>query len=167
LVGLSCAEAVFFPVPPDVMLAPMCLAEPRRAWRLAALTTLASVAGGVLGYLLGMFAFDLLEPLLHDAGYWPRYQEVQAWFGRWGFWAVLLAGFAPIPYKLFTIGAGVIAMSPLPFILASIAGRGARFYLVAALMAWAGRSMEGALRRYVDRVGWILVLAVLAVYLLF
>jgi len=165
--GLSFAESCCFPVPPDVMLAPMSLAHPERAWRLATLTTLASVAGGWLGYALGGLAFDWVQPLLRDAGYWPAYLQVREWYTLWGFWAVFLAAFSPIPYKVFTISAGVIGMSLIPFTLASLIGRGARFFLVAAVMAWGGQRMEGALHRYIDRIGWILVLVVLTLFLLY
>jgi len=155
--GLSFAESSFFPIPPDVMLAPMSLAQPARAGWFALLTTLSSVAGGVLGYVIGMFAFDLIEPLLRESAYWDKYLLAQAWFGRWGFWAVFLAGFSPIPYKIFTIAAGAAAMALGPFVLASLVGRGARFFMVAGLMAWGGPRMEAALRRSVDRIGWITV----------
>ncbi len=167
LAGLSFAESSFFPIPPDVMLAPMSLANPARAWWFAALTTLASVIGGLFGYGIGVFAFDLIEPLLHDAGYWPKYLQAKSWFDEWGFWAVLLAGFSPIPYKIFTITAGAIAMPLLPFALASVIGRGARFFLVAALMAWGGERMEALLRRYIDRIGWLLVVAVVAAFMIY
>lgn len=164
--GLSFAESSFFPIPPDVMLAPMCLANPARAWRLALLTTAASVAGGLFGYLIGHHAFEAIEPLLLDAGYWDRYQVAVTWFERWGFWAVFVAGFSPIPYKVFTIAAGALSMALLPFTLASLIGRGARFYLVAGLMAWGGARMEAALHRHIDRLGWATV-ALVAVGALF
>lgn len=154
LCGLSFTESSFFPIPPDVMLAPMCLAQPSRAWWFALLTTLASVAGGLFGYLLGHFAFDWIEPWLRDSRYWPSYLTAVDWFDRWGFWAVFVAGFSPIPYKVFTIAAGVVSMALLPFTLASLIGRGARFFLVAGLMAWGGARMEAALHAYVDRLGW-------------
>lgn len=167
LAGLSFAESSFFPVPPDVMLAPMALAQPKRAWFLALVTTVASVLGGVAGYLIGMFAFELVEPLLHSAGYWEKYQMAAQWFERWGFWVVFLAGFTPIPYKVFTISAGVAAMSLLPFVLASLVGRGARFFLVAGLMALGGERMERLLHRYIDVLGYgVVVVAVLAYLLL-
>lgn len=162
--GLSFAESSFFPIPPDVMLAPMSMVNPRRSWFYAALTTLASVLGGLLGYLIGVFAFELVAPLIRTAGYWGHYEAAQAWFARWGFWAVFLAGFSPIPYKIFTITAGVIAMPLLPFIVASLIGRGARFFLVAALMAWGGERMERMLHAYVDRIGWITVSLVAALF---
>ncbi len=162
LAGLSFAESSFFPIPPDVMLAPMSLAEPRRAWRFAWITTLASVAGGVFGYAIGYFAFDAIEPWLRESRYWAAYQLAVEWFRAWGFWAVLIAGFSPIPYKAFTIAAGALSMPLLPFALASFIGRGARFFLVAGLMYWGGARMEAVLRHHVDRLGWVTV-ALLAV----
>jgi membrane protein YqaA with SNARE-associated domain len=161
LAGLSFAESSFFPIPPDVMLAPMSMARPKRAWFFAALTTLFSVIGGILGYLIGMYAFDLIQPWLHSWNYWEGYLSTKSWFEEWGFWAIFLAGFSPIPYKVFTITAGVIGMALVPFVVASIIGRGARFFLVAALMAWGGERMETLLHRYVDRLGWILVIVFL------
>lgn len=158
--GLSFAESSFFPVPPDVMLAPMSMVSPHRGLVLAALTTVASVAGGLLGYLIGHFAFEMVEPLLRGAGYWPHYEAAQSWFDQWGFWAIFLAGFSPIPYKVFTITAGVIAMPLLPFVLASLVGRGARFFLVAILMAWGGVRMETLLHNYIDRIGWLMVVLI-------
>ena len=155
--GLSFAESSFFPIPPDVMLAPMALARPVDAWRLALLTTLTSVAGGVLGYLIGYFALDLVEPWLVSAGYWDGYLQVRGWFQTWGFWAVLAAGFSPIPYKLFTIAAGALGMFLPVFVLASIIGRGGRFFLVAGLIRWGGAPMEARLRRNVEFLGWLFV----------
>jgi membrane protein YqaA with SNARE-associated domain len=155
--GLSFAESSFFPIPPDVMLAPMTLARPVDAWRLALLTTLTSVAGGVLGYLIGYFALDLVEPWLVSVGYWEGYLQVREWFQTWGFWAVLAAGFSPIPYKLFTIAAGALGMFLPAFVLASIVGRGGRFFLVAGLIRWGGAPMEAQLRRHVEFLGWLLV----------
>jgi membrane protein YqaA with SNARE-associated domain len=166
LATLSFAESSFFPIPVDVMLAPMALARRDRAWCYALLTTLASVAGGAAGYLIGYFAFELVEPLIREAGYWDGYERARAWFDEWGFWAVFLAGFSPIPYKLFTISAGVIAMNFPLFVLASIIGRGARFFLVAGLMVWGGETMERHLRRYTDRIGWTLILAAVIGYLI-
>ena len=166
LAGLSFAESSFFPIPPDVMLAPMTLAKPERAWQFALVTTLASVLGGIAGYLIGMFAFELVEPLLHSAGYWERYLATREWFAVWGVWVVFLAGFSPIPYKIFTITAGVVGMVFLPFVLASFVGRGARFFLVAWLMRMGGPKMERILKQYIDRIGWLLVIVVVLGYFL-
>lgn len=160
LAGLSFAESSFFPIPPDVMLAPMTMAKPDQAWRLAALTTIASVLGGLLGYLIGLFAFDQIAPHMQGTHYWDYYLKSKAWFDEWGFWAIFLAGFSPIPYKVFTITAGAISMALLPFVLASLIGRGARFFLVAALMAWGGEQMESVIGKYTDRIGWLMVILV-------
>ena len=165
LAALSFSESSFFPVPPDVMLAPMSLAQPARAWRFAFITTLASVVGGLLGYAIGYFAMDLVEPWIRQAGYWDNYLRARAWFDTWGFWAVFVAGFSPIPYKLFTIAAGSMSMALGPFVLASVIGRGARFYLVAGLLSWGGIRMEKALERYVEWIGWALVAALVIAYL--
>lgn len=163
--GLSFAESSFFLIPPDVMLAPMSLARPDKAWRYAALTTVMSVLGGVFGYLIGMFFFDLVEPFLHQWHLWDKFLLAKEKFAEYGFWFIFVAGFSPIPYKVFTIGAGVLNMALLPFILASVIGRGARFYLVAGLMYWGGERMEQSLHRYVDRLGWLVVVAVIIIYI--
>jgi membrane protein YqaA with SNARE-associated domain len=155
--GLSFAESSFFPIPPDVMLMPMVMAQPDKAWRFATLTTITSVAGGLAGFMLGVWFIDAIIPLLHEFGYWDAYERAQAWFAEWGFWAVLAAGFSPIPYKVFTIAAGALSMALVPFALASLVGRAARFFLVAALLRWGGARFESALRRYVDIIGWVIV----------
>lgn len=166
LAVLSFTESSFFPIPPDVMLAPMALARLDRAWRYAAITTIASVLGGIFGYLIGLFAFEAVAPWLKEAGYWDTYLTAKSWFDEWGVWAVLLAGFSPIPYKIFTISAGVTSFAFLPFVIASFVGRGARFFLVAGLIVWGGERMEGFLRKYIDWIGWATVLLAVVVYLL-
>jgi len=163
LAGLSFAESSFFPIPPDVMLAPMSLARPQRAVFFATLTTLASVVGGILGYLIGVFAIDIIEPMLQGTHYLDKYVTAKDWFVEWGFVAIFVAGFSPIPYKVFTITAGAVSMAFLPFVLASFVGRGARFYLVALLMAWGGEAMEAKLRHWVDWLGWLTVLLVVII----
>lgn len=161
LFGLSFAESSFFPIPPDVMLAPMTLAKPGSAWSFALLTTVASVLGGVLGYVIGYFAFEAIEPFIYQSGYGEAYDNAQLWFERWGVWVVFLAGFTPIPYKLFTISAGALAMAFIPFLLASFIGRGARFFLVAGLLFWLGPKIEPRLRHYIEVVGWVVMVLVL------
>lgn len=167
LAGLSFAESSFFPIPPDVMLAPMCLARPGSAWRYAFLTTVASVAGGLLGYVLGYFAFEMMQSIIISAGYESAYLHAKQWFSDWGFWAIFLAGFSPIPYKVFTITAGSLSMALLPFVLASVIGRGLRFYLVAGLLVWKGERMAQLLPQYVERIGWGVIVLVVILYLLF
>ncbi len=167
LFALSFAESSFFPIPPDVMLAPMSLGQRDRAWFFAMLTTVASVLGGIAGYFIGVFAFDLIQPWLEGTKYWDQYLRAAQWFEEWGIWIVFLAGFSPIPYKVFTITAGVIAMAFVPFVLASLIGRGARFFMVSGLMVWGGEPMETALRRYIDIVGWVVVGAAVIAYWVF
>lgn len=164
---MSFTESSFFPVPPDVMLAPMSLAQPHRAWHFALLTTLTSVAGGLFGYVIGYFAIEALLPWLQASSYASAYATAVAWFGEWSFWAVFIAGFSPIPYKVFTIAAGALSMALLPFTLASVIGRGARFFLVAGLMKWGGACMEETLHRYVDRLGWATVVVVVLALLVY
>jgi membrane protein YqaA with SNARE-associated domain len=168
LATLSFAESSFFPVPPDVMLMPMSLAKPERAMWFATLTTLASVVGGIAGYAIGAFALDWIAPLIGEGGRWASaYAKASAWFHEWGFWAVLIAGFSPVPYKVFTISAGALAMAFVPFVFASAVGRGARFFLVAGLLAWGGAAMEQRIRSYVEGIGWVLVGLGVVAYLAF
>lgn len=159
---LSFAESSFFPIPPDVMLAPMSLRLPHKAFWFAFLTTVFSVLGGLAGYAIGFFAFDLISQWLETTRYWDSYLHAREWFEQWGVWVVFAAGFSPIPYKLFTITAGVMVQPLLPFILASLIGRGARFFLVAGVVKYAGPRIEPMLLKYIEWLGWIFV-ALLAI----
>lgn len=162
LCGLSFAESSFFPIPPDVMLAPMALATPHKSLRLAFLTTLFSVLGGVFGYFIGFFIFDAITPWLQETRYWAQFIQVEHWFKVWGFWIIFVAGFSFIPYKVFTIAAGALQMAFLPFVLASFIGRGARFFLVAFLMGIGGAKLESKLRQYMDILGWAVIIIIIA-----
>ncbi len=168
LAGLSFAESSFFPIPPDVMLAPMSLAKTDQAFRFALITTVASVFGGMFGYAIGMFFLDLIQPLIGDGGRWEHHYIItQEWFSEWGIWAIFIAGFSPIPYKVFTITAGTIGMLFIPFILASAVGRGARFFLVAFLMRWGGKEMELKFKQYIDFIGWFVVFLGVIAYIIY
>ena len=163
---LSYIESFILPFPPpDVMLAPMSLARPEKAMRFATLTLIFSVLGGLTGYLIGAFLFDLATPYIDAWGYRERFDRVMSWFEVWGFWAVLVAGFSPVPYKLFTIAAGVLQLALLPFVVASVIGRGARFYLVAWCLSRFGPAIEPKLIQYIERIGWavVVILAVLII----
>jgi membrane protein YqaA with SNARE-associated domain len=164
---VSFTESSCFLVPPDVMLAPMTLARPERAWFLAMLTTVTSVLGGLLGYFIGLFAFNMAEPLLISLGYMDAYIHAAEWFDKWGIWAIFLAGFTPIPFKIFTIAAGAANMALIPFLLGSFVGRGLRFFLVAGLMRWGGPELESKLHLWVDRLGWFTVLGLVIGYFIF
>ena len=168
LAGLSFAESSFFPIPPDIMLAPMALAKTDKALRFAFVTTMASVLGGIFGYVIGLWFIDLIQPLVGSGGRWEeKFVLTQEWFSEWGFWAIFIAGFSPIPYKVFTISAGAIGMLFIPFVLASLIGRGARFFLVASLMKWGGQEMELKLRKYVDIIGWLVVIVGVIAYIIY
>jgi membrane protein YqaA with SNARE-associated domain len=155
LTGVAFAEATFFPVPPDVLLAPMALQRPDRAWRFAALATLGSVAGGMVGYALGFGLYEAVaEPLITTYGAAAEYERAAAWFAAYGAWAIFLAGFTPIPYKVFTIAAGSLAMPVLPFALASVAGRGLRFFALAGVLRWGGSTLYERLERWSPALFW-------------
>jgi len=161
--ALSFAESSFFPIPVDVMLAPMCMAAPQRSWRYALNASVLSAVGGMAGYGIGFLAFEIIEPWLRDSHYWAAYQTARDWFDHYGFWAVFVAGFSPIPYKVFTIAAGVAALNFPAFALASLIGRGARFFLVAAFVRFAGVRLEATLIRNIERLGWGVLLITVAV----
>ena len=164
LVGISIFESIFFPIPTALMVAPMAVAKPERAVRIATIATVTSVLGAMFGYLLGHYAIAMVEPVIEQVGYWDKYLTAQRWFTEWGFWAVVIAGFSPIPFKLFTISAGALSMAFLPFMLASLVGRSAHFFLVALLMAWAGPTMEPVVRKYIEWLGWLFVVLVIIAY---
>ena len=167
LFGLSFAESSFFPIPPDVMLAPMCLAKPSKSFYLAMITTVGSVIGGVFGYLIGMFSFELIEPIIEMLKYSEKLDNVKVWFAEWGLWAILIAGFSPIPYKLFTIAAGMLSMVFILFVLASIVGRGARFFLVAFLVLLGGDALKKKLNDYIEIIGWAVSVIIVVGLLLY
>lgn len=165
LAVLTFAESVFFPIPPDVLLAPMVLAKPHKAWYYASLTTVASILGGALGYCLGYFMFEpWIQPLITNFGYQARFDKAMTWFSEWGVWVVFIAGFSPIPYKIFTVGAGFLQMAFLPFFISSAIGRGLRFFLVAGLIKWGGSAMEQKIRQWVDILGWGIVSLIIIAY---
>lgn len=164
LAALSFAESSFFPIPVDVMLAPMCMAQRQRAWRFAAIAMCFSVIGGAAGYAIGYLAFDAIEPWLSESHYWSAYETSRAWFDNYGFWAVFIAGFSPIPYKVFTIAAGVAMLNFPVFMLASLIGRGARFFLVAGLVVLGGDKLESTVQKHVETMGWAVV-AIVGVFI--
>ncbi|WP_206483850.1 YqaA family protein [Thalassotalea sp. G2M2-11] len=165
---LTFTESVFFPIPPDVLLAPMVLAKPNRAWHYATITTVASVIGGMAGYALGYYMFEpWIQPLLIEWGKQETFDKAVLWFTEWGVWVVFLAGFSPIPYKVFTVSAGFLQMAFLPFLLVSAIGRGMRFFLVAGVIYWGGEKMEQGLRKWIDVIGWAIVALVVIAYFIF
>ena len=157
LAAMSFAESSFFPIPVDVMLAPMCLANRSKWVRFATIATVFSVLGGLGGYAIGWGMFEAIEPWLSESHYWDAYLTARDWFDRYGVWVVFVAGFSPIPYKVFTIAAGVAALNLPAFFIGSLIGRAARFFLVAGLVRLGGERFETTLARHIERIGWAVV----------
>lgn len=162
LTGLSFAEAVVFPVPPEVMLAPMALAQPRRAFWFATLSLFGSLVGAVLGYALGHYAYELVKPLFTALGWIDRIdaqvtylREIAAQSPWKAFWILVIAGFTPIPLKIFTWAAGIVGVPFVPFMASMLVGRGKRVYLIALAIRLGGARAEAALRRYIEPIGWV------------
>jgi len=148
LAAIAFAESSFFPSPPDALLIPMALARPDRAWRLAAICTAASVTGGALGYAIGYFVFDqLARPLIEVYGYGDRFVAFQQLYAQYGLWVILIKGLTPIPYKIVTIASGAARFSFPVFMAASLVTRGARFFIVAALL----RAFGNPVRDFIER----------------
>jgi membrane protein YqaA with SNARE-associated domain len=137
------AESSFFPIPPDIVLIPMVIANRRRAWWYALVAMASSVIGGLFGYLIGAFVFDqLARPLLEFYGYVEQFDTFSSWFADQGAWIVLFAGVTPFPYKVITITSGAVGLSLPVFILASIVARGLRFFIVAGLLYYFGPAIR-------------------------
>ena len=166
LAAIAFAESSFFPIPPDALLVPMALAKPRSAWKYAAICTAASVCGGALGYLIGFAVFDqIAQPLLRLYGYGAAYAAFQAKFQEYGLWIILIKGLTPIPYKIVTIAAGAARFDFLWFMLASVATRGARFFLVATLLHFFGDSVRVFIERRLTLVTSALAVGILGGFL--
>ena len=161
------AEASCFPIPPDALLIPMILARPDRAWRLAAVCTVGSVLGGALGYAIGYFLFDPLMrlPLAHALFGPDPLGAFQAWYARWGLAVILIKGLTPIPYKIVTIASGAAQFSFPVFMAASLVTRGARFFLVAALLRLFGTPVRDFIERRLTLVTGMLAAGIVGGFL--
>ena len=157
LAVLSFAEASFFPIPPDVLLIPLCLGALRKAVYFATICSVASVLGGLAGYAIGHFAWDGLQEYFYQ--YVPgftkeKFSRIADWYEEWGWPLVFLAGFSPIPYKIFTIASGVLGMALLPFTLASAVSRSGRFFLVALLISKFGEPMKELIDKHFNKLAF-------------
>ena len=162
LAGVAFVESSVFPIPPDVILIPMVLAERAKAWWFALVATFSSVIGGLVGYAIGALVFDQLAlPLLEFYGYMDNYENFGSWFNERGAWIVLIAGVTPFPYKVITITAGAVGLSWPVFIIASIVARGARFALVAGLLYYFGPPIRDLIERRLGLVFTIFVALVI------
>ncbi len=151
---ISFSEASFFPIPPDVLLIPLCLGAIRKALKFALICSIASVLGGLTGYAIGFYGWEALEGFFYDfvPGFTPeKFEKISRWYEEWGWYIVFLAGFTPIPYKVFTVASGVMGMALIPFLLASAVSRSARFFLVAILISKFGEPMKEKIDRHFNK----------------
>lgn len=157
--GMSFADSSFFPIPPDVLMMPMILADHTRAWRLAFITTVTSVVGAVFGYLIGAFLYDLIAaPLLAFYGYQEVFEGFGDYYLEYGVLIVLIGGLTPMPFKVITIASGVFGLNPLLFFVCAVASRGPRFYLEAALLWRFGPPIKAFIDKYL---AWVVTSVVL------
>ena len=155
LAAVSFAESSFFPIPPDAMVIPMVLARRDRAFVIAGVCTVASVLGGAAGYAIGYFLYDTFgQWLINLYGLEQGAQEFQEWYAKWGTWVILIKGFTPIPYKLVTIASGAAHFDFLSFMLASTITRGARFFIIAALLRIYGEPVRAFIEKRLDLITW-------------
>ena len=148
LAGVAFAESSFFPVPPDLLLAPMALAQPRRAWRFAFIATVASVLGGMVGYAIGAFLYTTVgQWLVNLYGYHDKVEALKQTYATWGWLVILVKGATPIPYKLITITSGALGYNFPLFVALSVLTRGVRFFLVAGALQWFGDPLREAMGR--------------------
>lgn len=166
---LSFAESSFFPIPPDVLQIALSAGKPRRAFWYATVSLVASVLGAVLGYYIGLFFWENTKHIFFDCipGFTPEiFAKVESLYHGNAFWAIFTAAFTPIPYKVFTIAAGVCKISLLTLLIASAIGRGARFYLVAALMFFFGPTVKSWIEKYFDILAIVFTVLLIGGFLL-
>lgn len=167
LVGVSFAESSFFPLPPDLLLIPMVLAKRAKALRYATLCTLASVAGGIAGYLIGAFLFDgIAKPILDIYGYGDKFGAFADWYNNWGLWFVFAAGLTPFPYKVITIASGATGLNFVVFFFASLVSRGLRFYIEAGLLYWIGPPIRAFVEKWLGLVFTLFVIILVGGFVL-
>ncbi|MGD9584157.1 MAG: YqaA family protein [Lysobacterales bacterium] len=162
---LSFSEAIFFPVPPETMLAPMTLAAPRHWALFAGISLFWSTLGALVGYAIGHFAADALQPLMLQFGYGERFAEIERMAAEQGFWLLLIGGFTPVPFKLLTLASGAVSMPMLPFLAGAIVGRGKRVFLVAGLIRIGGERAEAWLRAHVEHLGMLVLMLIVLLFL--
>ena len=155
LAVISFAESSFFPIPPDVMLIPMIVANRARAWLIATVCTISSVAGGIVGYAIGFFLWDSIGRRLVDFyGYSHQFETFQGWYNDYGLLIVFIAGITPLPYKVFTIASGVTGLPLATFVAGSVVSRGIRFFAEAALLWWIGEPIRAFVEKNLQ---WVTV----------
>jgi membrane protein YqaA with SNARE-associated domain len=161
--ALSFSEAIFFPIMPEVMLAPMTLAQPRHWFWFASISLFWSTLGALVGYALGHWAIELITPWLIELGYGEKFEQVKQVARDDGFWFLLIGGFTPIPFKLLTLASGAVSMPLLPFVAGALIGRGKRVYLVTGVIRLGGPRAEAWLRRNIEYIGYAVLLLLMLV----
>lgn len=168
LAAVSFAESSFFPIPPDIMLIPMVLANPKRAWLFAGVCTIASVLGGFLGYAIGYFLLETVGHwVINTYGLQHAFENFQQQFNEWGLWVILIKGLTPIPYKIVTIASGAVHFDLLTFGLASLVTRGGRFFLVAGLLYVVGEPVREFVEKRLTLVTTAFVLIIVGGFVAF
>ena len=157
---ISFIESFIFPIPPDVIIIPMTIAKPKKWIRIALIATIGSLLGAILGYYIGVQAENFIMPLLINLGYEAKFETAQIYFQTYGIYIILIAGFSPIPYKLFTISAGMMSMSLFPFFVFSLIARGSRYFLISFIIRKFGKMADAWLNKYIDWLGYLLIIAV-------
>ena len=153
---IAVAESSFFPVPPDVLLIALCVGACRKSFRFAGVCALGSVLGGILGYMIGLWGFELIgQPIVQAYHGEEVMEKIKLWYDTYGFWGNLTAALTPIPYKVFTISSGAFEFSFTSFLIASIIGRSARFFALAALLFFMGARVKVFIDKYFD---WLAVI---------
>ncbi len=162
------AESSFFPIPPDVMLVPMVLANRTKAFRIALVCTVCSVVGGLLGYAIGYYFFETIGAwLVTTYGLQEGLERFRAGFAEWGTWIILIKGLTPIPYKLVTIASGAAHFDLFTFVWASIVTRGVRFFVVAALLWKFGEPIRSFIEERLALVTWLFLIALVGGFVAF
>ena len=160
-------ESSFFPIPPDIMLIPMIIAAPKKAWKIATVATIASVVGGYFGYLIGFLGYDLIaKPLLDFYGYLEKFEQFSKYYNEYGAWIVLGAGITPFPYKVITIASGVVGMNIWIFGLASVMARGLRFFIIAGLLRFFGEPIKKIIEKHFGLLSIIFFILLIGGFLL-
>ena len=156
MAGISFAESSFFPLPPDLLIVPLVIADRSKAWKIAAIGTVTSVLGGIVGYAIGCFLYETLGLwVIHTYQLQGAFAQFQTDFIAWGFWIIVLKGLTPIPFKLVTIASGLFGLDLPTFLIASTIARGFRFYLLSGLLWYFGPWFKTVLEKYF---GWFLLL---------
>ncbi len=164
---ISFTESSFFPIPPDPFLAAIILVKPKKWFKFFLDVTIFSVLGGILGYLIGYWFFDFFGPqIINFYNFQEEFDQIKTFFAQYGFWSVFLAAFTPIPYKVFTISAGLLGLNLIAFIIASILGRGLRFLIVSLLFRYIGQKYSELIFKYFNLISLIFGLLIIA-YLIF